>query len=172
MSRKPHTNTALRQSRRRFARCQLTAGALALGAILSIPPVVTAGAAQLHAASTGSAAVAASSSCPQYANVADPPNIYEKGVIEPDDLQWAIQVSGFICFNGKTAWENSNLKCTAVFTNVPGSNYRGATFKVGYCAVTYNWGRYYFTASGDTHNPVLESHLEGLAKGNCPAGTG
>ena len=202
MTRKPHTNKAIIPSGRWFARCQLAAGALALGAILSVVPIASAGATQSHATAVGKAAVSASSSCPQYANVADPPNIDESNVTIYD-LQWFFRVVGFICDNGTTAWENSALQCIAGFDNAPGSNYRGATIKVGYCAVTYNhtaelwqninaciylppywvdsqdpysyhfviWGRYYFTATGQTNNPILETHMTGMTKGSCPAGT-
>jgi hypothetical protein len=146
--------------------------------------------------------VHASSSCPQVSDVADPPNIDRSGVTI-DDLQWWIRVVGLICYNGTSAWENSALKCTASFNNYAGTNYRGATINVGYCAVTYNhtaklwqninaciylppywidsqipysyhfviWGRYYFTATGQTTNPILETHMTGMTKGPCPAGT-
>jgi hypothetical protein len=205
MTRKPHTNRASRQSGRRFAGCRLAAGALALGAILSFVPAANAGAAPLHT-STDMAAAAASSNCPKFADVADPPNIDLAGTAFLEyGLDWWMTVSGLICFNGKDAWENTPLHCSAHFSGAPGTNFDGATIDVTYCAVTYNntpklwqnidvcihfppywvspssanayhevvWGRYYFTATGQTNNPILETGQSGLLKGasgsSCPA---
>jgi hypothetical protein len=187
----------------RIGMTRLAAGVLALGATLSVLPIASAGAAQSHAAHVVKAEVSASSSCPQVANVADPPNIDRFGVSTVDNLEWWFRVVGLVCYNGTSAWETSALKCTAGFNNVPGTNYRGATINVGYCAVTYNhtaklwqninaciylppkwidptipyayhfviWGRYYFTATGQTTNPILETHMTGMTQGPCPAGT-
>lgn len=201
-----HTNKAISRSGHRFARCQLAAVALALGALLSYVPAASAGAAPLHTASKGTEAVVASSNCPKFADVADPPNIDLAGTAFLEyGLDWWLQVSGLICFNGKDAWKAEPLNCKAQFSGAPGTDYDGATIDVTYCATTYNdtpklwqnidvcihfppywvspsspnayhvvvWGRYYFTATGQTQNPILETGQSALLKGasgsSCPA---
>jgi len=183
----------------------VAAGALALSSMLLCVPAGASPSAP-RAASVHHAGVAATTTCPRFADVADPPNIDLTGVAFLEyGLDWSLQVSGLICFNGKDAWETAPLHCDAQFSGVPGTNFGGATIDVTYCAVTYNdtpklwqnvdvcihfppywvspsspnayhvvvWGRYSFTAKGQTQNPLLETGQSGLLKGasgpSCPA---